>query len=150
MTWLRFCRVALLSLPLLLGPYQPAPIAYLGALSAAQDGRPTLPCTIGTIATTCVIDTGAAVALAVPQGLAEAAGGTLEPFAEDVTGISGGTTAAVYGVALGMAGERQQVWAVAVPGYEGPPLVGVPGIRALRAVVVVDGGTGESWFVVER
>lgn len=117
-------------------------------MTPSVHGRPTLPCRIGTVAATCIIDTGSAVALSIPAGMAVA--GQAEPFSEGVTGATGQSVQGrVEDVALRMAGEVASVWAVAIPGYSGLPLVGDPGLKALGAIVVVDAAQGTDWFVTE-
>lgn len=125
------------------------PVDYLASMATDATGRPTLPCQIGTLTTTCIVDTGSAVGLAIPQGMQ--VGGQDEPFTEAATGVTGATAQGqVESVTLAMAGQHCSIWAVALPGYSGPPLVGMPGLRALGAIVVVDAPDATAWFVVEQ
>lgn len=153
MTWRAFPRVAAVLLPLLLpatAPAPAAPIAYLGAMTPSVHGRPTLPCRIGTVATTCIIDTGSAPALVLPQGMAGALPTNDGAMRYAVAGVTGTEVVTASMVPLRIAGQTVDVMGAAVPGYDGKPLVGDGALRLLKAIVVVDAAQGTDWFVVER
>ena len=115
--------------------------------ASSVPGPMMVPCTLNFLRTRCEIDTGSGAAMVLSPSLARATGVIAGP-SQFVLTPAGGANGATATLTVGLAGSSASVQALVLPNWSGPPLVGVPLLASLHAIVVLDAPQGQAWVWV--
>lgn len=80
---------------------------------------------------------------------ARQAGGILQG-GELVEGVGGSSVGSTDNLSATLAGATVPTWALVMPGYEGPPLVGMPLLDSVRGIAVLDAPDRQAWVWVPQ